>query len=64
MHDASTDSSHLYLELLDIYIFLLTFNFQVDTITLKINSVKETEAATQQELISKGEEIIKEVNFH
>ena len=64
MHDASTDSSHLYLELLDIHIFLLTFNFQVDAITLKINSVKETEAAKQQELISKGEEIIKEVNFH
>ena len=65
MHcDAYTDTSHLYVKILDIYLFLLISDFQVDGITLKINSVKESGAAKQQELISKGEEIMKEVHFH
>ncbi|KAL6345649.1 hypothetical protein AAG906_017384 [Vitis piasezkii] len=37
---------------------------EVDGITLKINSVKESGAAKQQELISKGEEIMKEFHLY
>ena len=44
--------------------FLLAFNFQVDATTLKINAVKESEVAKQEELARKVEVIVKEVDFH
>ena len=63
-YDFYADSNHLYLKLLDIYVFLLAFNFQVDATTLKINAVKESEVAKQEELARKVEVIVKEVDFH